>query len=318
MKAHRAFRPQSSVIVAGVVTAVIVTSGGSPAIAAPDDAWSEGASSADFPSDIDVDLPLDATVEGNEVLKYAALNPTDYVGIDEVSERVYGQPLSFQINGVDEPMPAEAAQEILEDRYEARMADADDGESALLLTDSVRSSSAANGFVRAGSVPLDAYTVGFFWAPTSGKVGFATGTWDFRDNYVNGSAPDDIATIGVQLSPCLSVGSTTIISRDYTKKSYPGSVYIRDVGLNGSPVAGIRDQTSGFVMNSDNGVMTTQVLNGGSCGATPTRGQFIYEKNQDGGSLLGLSAGFGFLSISYSGSPRTLQKSAGPVGFTIP
>lgn len=139
-----------------------------------------------------------------------------------------------------------------------------------------------------------------------------------RDNYGNGSAPDDVATIGVQLNECLQIGQTTVIARDHGgHPAGPNTRYVRDAGINGSAVVGIRDQVSGFVQNANNGIVTTTVEKKPGCGPTPTRGQFIYDHNQDGGSVLNVSAGFGFLSVSYNGSTAALQKSAGPVGVTI-
>jgi hypothetical protein len=235
------------------------------------------------------------------VIRYASENPTDYLGIDQVARREFGTPLRFTLNGVHGEVSAVIAQQILDDRHRRRQV------------------WAASQQGRESAPPVDAFTVGFFWAPTTGGVGFATGTWDFRDNYVNGSAPDNIGTIGVQLNDCLQIGRTTITARYYDgRPAGPNVAYVRDAGLNGSPVVGVRDQTSAFQQNADNGAVTTTVEKKKGCGPTSTRGQFIYEHNQDGGSILNISVGFGLLSISYSGGTTSLQKSAGPVGFTIP
>ncbi|WP_424183303.1 hypothetical protein ACOBQX_14900 [Actinokineospora sp. G85] len=244
------------------------------------------------------------TQDTNLVVRYLHEHPTDYRGADRVARTHYAQPLRIHLNGIAGALSGEQAQQVLDARHAQRkdlLARKRAGETIM-------------------AIPTDAFTVGFVWAPTTGGVGFATGTWDFRDDYVGAEAPDNIGTVGVELGNCLQLGDTRSSARNYQGTPAPAdTTYLRDAGLtSGSPIVGVRDTVSGFVQAADNGTITTDVTVKPGCGPTPTQGQFIYAHNQGGGSVLSASAGFGFLNISYSSPQMELQKSSDIAGFTIP
>lgn len=160
-------------------------------------------------------------------------------------------------------------------------------------------------------IPLNAFTV-------AGIVGqvvrtgeyYVIGTWNFRDNYVNGSSPDDMAELSVT-SRCWHVDRTHTEAYDYARHPHRDLVYRSRSDAAGNIVIGVRDRTSGFVLATDNGSVRDYLDSDGRCFARDFSAAFNYEHNQDGGSISGISFSFGILSISYSGSVSRLQKSTG-------
>ncbi|MHA6804722.1 hypothetical protein [Salinifilum ghardaiensis] len=243
--------------------------------------------------------------EDNPVVQYAKNHPLDYVGMSRIAREIAGEPMQFSVNGIDQPVSAQKAEEITERRHQKR----------LQLKKSARDGA------QVMDVPINAFTVTSSLAPAGHPRDiFPIGTWDFRDNYVNGSAPDDIASLQVPLGSCLNLHHATITTKDYQGTEYPHAAYIRDAGIDGNAVAGIRDNPTpdGFALNNDNGVMAATVTKNANCGPTRVDTQFIYEHNQDGGNVVSVNVGWGFLGINYGGGPSALQKSARAPHAVIP
>lgn len=227
----------------------------------------------------------------NALTEYAEQNPRDFVGINALAEKEFGTSIQFSVSNVDGPVDAQTADMLSNQKV------------------------LPPGMVTPLSVPVDAFGVVGYWLPTTGRVATYMGTWDFRDDYVNGSAPDDFASIMFDWSSnCLIMTNTTWNSYYYDGvRTTDSTMYLKDGGIGGSPITGLRDATSGFKLNVDHGHMSATVTRKLGCNAQPFGAQFAYEHNQDGGSAVSVSASFlGGLSIGYSGSPSSMQKSNSP------
>lgn len=138
---------------------------------------------------------------------------------------------------------------------------------------------------------------------------------------MNGSAPDDFASIGLQIPDCAQIISTTYNSYYYDGgRTTDQTMYLKDGGIQTkAPITGLHDKASGFKLNVDHGHMTTTV-NRSLCGngfKGTLGGQFFYEHNQDGGSVASVSASFLGLSVGYSNGEGALQKSTQPIYQTV-
>lgn len=214
---------------------------------------------------------------------YQDQHPTDYTGIDRLLTKYGLPPMKVRIDGIDRDLTSAEAEAELAARASAVYA-----------------------------VPTDAFNVAITINYDLYLNRVVTGSWNFRDNYVNGSDPDDVATVQSNLGGgCFRTGSLVRKAADYTGVDYTGQTYIDDGGVNGSPIFGIRDRTSGFKLLTDNGYFKATYNRTGAsgCGSTQLGAQFQYEHNQDGGAGFSASAGWGFFSVNYSNPGSKLRKS---------
>lgn len=239
-----------------------------------------------------------------EVDAYVANHPDDWTGLDNLRQKLWGAPpIEVSLEGVDGPVSAAQADAIIQEReaaWEAGAAQRQSGDISLM------------------SVPSDAFTVAFVWlteAPGPGSGINAFGTWNFRDDYVNGSNPHDVAAIRLTYDDqCVDMGTTTWNTLRYDQvETGAGYLYDGGVGTN-APIVNFEDSASGFMLNVDHGFVKHRLTAG--CGPTNLQGMFTYEHNQDAlGSISGISASWGGLSVSYTGAPATLQKSSQPASL---
>ncbi len=162
------------------------------------------------------------------------------------------------------------------------------------------------------AIPLDAFNVRetITQGSSNPRRLVVTGFWDFRDDYIGGEPPDDFAAVTAD-APCWSVTNVTDRAHNYSGQDYTHDLYLKDGGVNGSPIIGVRDLTSGFQLGTAHGQMAVTYELRGGCSDTHLRAEFVYEHNQ-GGNVTGVSASFGVLSVSYSGGGDKIQKSTLP------
>jgi len=248
--------------------------------------------------------PSTAVLTKRQELKINAFqrkHPLDIAGLGRLTKKFTGQSLAVQLNGIDHAITPAYAQKIIDMRHALRK----------------QERAARRQGISSRGVPLDAFSVAFSWLPTtskSKKVGH--GVWDFRDNYVNGSAPDDFSSVSTSKG-CSRIGTTTNLTYNYKGQQTANSAYLYSAGVSGSPISGVRDSTSGFAMLTDHGFTNVNVQNYSGCGEHTIGGEYRYEHNQDGGSVLSVSAGFGILSVSYNSVGSRLQRAAGPSYVSI-
>lgn len=239
-----------------------------------------------------------AGVSEQELMDYVKAHPEDFVGINDRLIASGGDPLQVKVSGRSGTVDAQTA------------ADLKAGQSG----------QTPGSGIGPQSVPTDAFEVSGYWVPGATNAVFV-GQWDFRDDFVNGSDPDDFASVMLELPSCAPIISTTYNSYYYDgERTTDATMYLKDGGLSTkSPITGLKDRASGFKLNVDHGHMTTTV-NRALCGPSWTGqlgGQFAYEHNQDGGSAASVSASWAGLSIGYSGTPSTRQQSTQPVYLTV-
>ncbi|MFI5494363.1 hypothetical protein [Actinoplanes sp. NPDC051859] len=231
-----------------------------------------------------------------EIDAYTDAHPTDYVGRDRLLVKYGLPPMQVRIDGIGRDLTAAEAQKEMNARKAAE--------------------SKAPAAISIRAVPTDAFSVSVTINYDLYLNRVVVGSWNFRDNFVNGSNPDDVATVQANLGSCFRTGSMVRKAADYTGKDYTGNTYVDDGGVNGSPIFGVRDRVSGFKMLTDNGYfrVTYNKTNASGCGSAKMGAQFQYEHNQDGGSGFSASAGWGFFSVSYGGAANNkLRKSTDPL-----
>jgi hypothetical protein len=233
-----------------------------------------------------------------EIDSYTDQHPDDLTGIDQLRIKYGLSPMQISVSGVDGILTSAQAEQAIAQQQEAPSPSA--------------AGSADTAHIMA--VPSDAFTV---WVSVSRDLynnPTVIGNWNFRDNYVNGSAPDDVAAIQASVGDCYRLKNNGIDYRvsDYTGAVQSGRIYLYDGGVNGSPIIGVRDRVQGFRLLVDNGYFRARYERNGSCSSS-FGGMFTYEHNQDGENGFSAGASWGHISISYSAQCLTLRKSTNAV-----
>ena len=166
--------------------------------------------------------------------------------------------------------------------------------------------------VQAAGLPLDTFTVAVSWIPVSSTRVRAHGVWNFKDAFIGGVAPYDLSSVGLQLG-CSRILSTTTITYDWQNKQTANSASLRDSGLRtGAPISNVVDKTVNFAMLTDHGYTDVLVERPSGCASHQIGADYTYEHNQ-GGSIASVSAGWGFLNVTYGSRDIVLQKSTNPI-----
>lgn len=172
------------------------------------------------------------------------------------------------------------------------------------------------------AVPVDAFTVTTAWyrsVMSDGTFNYTfIGYWNFRDNYVNGSAPDDVSAVAVGSVPtCWKHKGDKVKMADYKGKDTSSSAYRYQVDLDSS-IWQVRDRVSGFVMNSDHGQHELTFSSPKTeCDRSKVHGKYYYEKNQDGNGGWSASVSIKVLTVSYSGSKGSVLRKATAIDYYL-
>ncbi|WP_433528358.1 hypothetical protein ACQPYA_18585 [Micromonospora sp. CA-263727] len=176
-------------------------------------------------------------------------------------------------------------------------------------------------------VPVNAFTittVAYNFVYTGGNSDNIEAHWNFRDDYVNGSAPDD--AVGIALESynfgCYSTINTWKESYTWNNSHQTSDDAIWLESL--TPTAAvwrIRDRVSGFQLNVDHGFTAISLRrynaeeNPPSCGSDRSQridASSYFEHNQDGNGSWSASIGWGLFQLNYTGSAGDrLQKAGG-------
>ncbi|MGH3814055.1 MAG: hypothetical protein ACRDUV_16655 [Pseudonocardiaceae bacterium] len=225
--------------------------------------------------------------------EYSTQHPHDYVGLERAIVAAGGDSVSFAVAGHGSTSAIEAQQ-----RYEQ----------ALRYEQ-------ARGDTRSLRIPPDSFDVSGTWYHIQDQTGEwwnATGTWNFRDDYVNGSDPGDASGLAAEVPECWVNDGEQIFAADYQGNRYRGPLIRKNAGLTES-VYDVDDATSGFALLTDNGTHTISFKrHSPGCEGQPLQARYYYEHNQDGnagGWSFNISiAGF---SVGYSSAPPpALQKAS--------
>jgi hypothetical protein len=135
------------------------------------------------------------------------------------------------------------------------------------------------------------------------------GNWNWDDSFIGMQAPADLASLEYS-SHCWKGTRAYWNMHDYVGNNHTGQGFWYSANPSTfTHVLGITDKTSSFVAWNDNG-NERYFMQSTGCFTHDIAAAFQYEHNQ-GGSLLGVSVGFGFLSVSYSTGDDHMQKSTG-------
>ncbi len=172
-------------------------------------------------------------------------------------------------------------------------------------------------------VPTDAFEVSSVWTGAAGGIGYEKytiyiGAWNFRDDFVNGSAPDDVSAVGIDFPSCFYLDSDGVELADYQNVDHSDLAWLSSQTANQS-VWGVRDSTTGFKNLADHGTHTVNLKNpDGTCDPYKVKASYTYEHNQDGAGGWSASVNLGIFSISYSGgNPSALRKGTPYGAFNI-
>ncbi len=111
---------------------------------------------------------------------------------------------------------------------------------------------------------------------------------------------------------CTRIKQTITRTYDYTNEQTANAAYLYHGGLGtNAPIAAVKDATSGHKMVTDHGVTDVILTRPRGCAKHGHGAQYSYEHNQ-GQSGFSASAGWGFLSVSYSGGGVHFQKGTDP------
>lgn len=119
-----------------------------------------------------------------EIDAYTDAHPTDYTGIDKLLTKYGLPPMQVRINGIDRDLTSAEA------------------EAELAAREAAKPQATSAGTLAA--VPTDAFSVAMTLNYDLYLNRVVTGSWNFRDNYVNGSNPDDVATVQSNLGAAAS------------------------------------------------------------------------------------------------------------------
>lgn len=233
--------------------------------------------------------PLTAAEREARISTYKSAHPDDIVGLDLFQQSMGARPTWHLLPGMTQAVSSTEAASIIASR---------------------------KGSVGPLAVPTDSFSVGISgtYYPSWPDWRIA-GSWNFRDNYVNGSDPDDVSNNAADPARCFNETEITFFYiYDYTNVQRSNwSLY--DAGLTQpNTTVKINDGVSAFVTNFDHGEHVTYYeKSNASCSGSRIRAVYKYEHNQDFSSnSIGISIGWGLLNLSYSGSGgSTLQKSSG-------
>lgn len=223
---------------------------------------------------------------------YVQAHPGDWVGAEALVESMGG---TLVVTGADGAV---------------KSAEAATAEFRAIDGPGVRAVKPARGEIGIMAWPLNAFTVAL-GAATSGDrdntVSLAGG-WNFRDDFLGQGAPVDIAAIAAN-KDCIEWGSYSGWTYRYDGVSTNRDT-LRSGGVGDSgPRWNIHDYISNHMSYADHGTVYA-VANRSQCTNKRMQAEFVYEGN-DGGSVVGVSFGWGFLDVSYSNPGTTMQKSSG-------
>lgn len=230
------------------------------------------------------------------IQQYKAQHPTDLAGIDRLVYHYTGSHLQVMVSGVDRVMNGQEAQ-----RYFAVP--------TTYPTD-------ASG----GGIPvfkLAVYVNKIYGHPKERQL---TGTWNFPDSWAGQKNPPDDATIETDLPSCyqmMNMYSDTFSTPVSGKSTETNRGTLRDANLKEkSPIWDIHDYTKGFNDQADSGYVSVIIRRKCSKAHSNLGTVFAYQATE-GGSVTSVSAGYGFFSVSSSGTELKRKQSTKPLYFSL-
>lgn len=232
--------------------------------------------------DVSVDQDRDELSESDkEFIEFVESHPGEYAAQDQLAQELFGSRLYVQFEGLEREVTGERASVIVDDTKTM------------------------------GGLPPDIF------AASISRSSISSGMWvgghtTFRSDWAGQAAPYDVGSLQFSAPSCVTLNSHAIAT---SPRSSLGFLSDANVGAK-SPIWKVNDYMSGFVMQAKNITASVVLKKSGCSGSQSISSAWRYEANQSG-SLSSISAGFGFLSISYSGSTLSVQKSSSVMNFSF-
>lgn len=227
-----------------------------------------------------------------QFIEYAQANPEDYAGIDALSQKLFGTRYYVLLPGEKEEVTGKQAA--------AKKAFID------------RTSDDKYGIL---SLPVDTFGITVARSTVSTGV-YVTGSVTFKSTYAGQEAPHDVASLQFAAPSCITL-SNHGIGTSSTSGATTNVGYLSDANVaNKAPIWRINDHTVGFSNQAHRSSAYVLLRKSGCSGSQSISAAHRYEHNKNG-SLASISASWGRLSLGYSGSPQTLQKSSSVMNFTM-
>jgi hypothetical protein len=283
----------------GAVLGLCVSLGLSAAQASPNAAPTTGPETGGTPV---VNEGQEIPEVGKAVAESWRVSPGDYLALDQAVRKSGGEPILIDFpDAGKQHLSAAEAQRLVNESRKAEKAE-------------------KNGVVTPMAIPIDAFNISSMWTGAAGgssndKFTYYISMWNFRDDYVNGRAPDDISGIALDFPSCFAYSGDWATAADYQGVAHNDLVY-RSSTTAKSSIYGIRDITSGFKLLTDNGTHGVELRNpNGACNPYEVAASATFEHNQDGNGGWSASIGIGFFNVSYAGSAGTTLRKGTPYGF---
>ena len=238
-----------------------------------------------------------------QILGYQAAHPDDLAGLDKLVFHFTGRHIAVRGNGMPKTLDGVQAQPYLD---AARQADA-----------RIDAKAGGRKLPVAASGGIPAYSVNVTAVPLMGPPSMMriTGSWQFPDAWAGQDPPVDEASLGfTSLPTCVHQIGYAVNTYTYNMKS-TNLGYLENANIaNSAPIWAIKDGESGFVAQAGRGNVALTLEN--FCGRQQYGVTFQYDANQ-GGSVVSVSAGFGFLTVSYNSPGLTRNEGTAPLYFTV-
>jgi hypothetical protein len=231
------------------------------------------------------------------VSQFIAEHPEDYAGLEDLSMRLTGKHIEVAFAGVQGMFTGHEAQAMV-DGAKAAKASTDVSVSPMSV------------------IPSDAFTVSISSVAISTWNRSVTGSWNFKDGFVNGDGNPDFASLGFTYPSCVTMSNLT--SSTYKWNNAPtSSSNLRSSNLgNKAPIWNVFDNISNFERSNDHGSVSARLTN--NCGTVQYNIQaaFNYEANI-GASALSVGASIGLISASYNGGADVYERGTNPITFAL-
>ncbi|HET9657705.1 MAG TPA: hypothetical protein VFP72_20305 [Kineosporiaceae bacterium] len=237
-----------------------------------------------------------------EIIAYQDAHPDDLVGLDALARKYTGRGVKVAFSGTNGTLNASQAQAHLKAWQASKTS-----------SPQVKAAATPVGMVKPMALPNDTFAVWIVQTPLMGPPAQwrYNGRWDFKDTFAGQSSPVDVASLSFDMPSCMRMVGHSISTFSVTgTNTYLGSLRSANVAAK-APIWNIADRTSGFQNLADRGSAGVTVQK--YCTeSTQVGADFAYEFNQ-GGGLFSVTAGWGLLEVSYTGSDQHLQKGTAPI-----
>jgi hypothetical protein len=232
-----------------------------------------------------------------EIIAYQDAHPDDLVGLDALVRKYTSKSIQVGFSGMKAALNASEAESHLRAWHASK--------SASRSSDALATPGST---VSPMALPSNTFTAWIVETPLVGPPAQAryNGRWDFKDSFAGQSSPVDVAALEFDMPSCMHMVNHGVSTYSVTgTNTRLGSLRTANVAAK-APIWNIADRTSGFQNLADHGAAGVTIQK--YCtGSTDVAADFSYEFNQ-GGSVISVTAGWGFLSVSYSGTDQHLQK----------